>query len=118
MCVSALVIVLRGKAILLGRPRGRREWLTKGGPPVWEAEEMNKNDTWLLPATHLIMKEAPDQAARKSCPSMGRTDGGTNVQSDSIASNLELEVKSKSLVPLFRIRVAWETDAKTEIMVV
>jgi len=65
VCLSVFVIALRGKSVLLGRPRSHRERLTKGGLPVWEAEEMEKNDTWLVPATHLIMEEAPDRAARR-----------------------------------------------------
>jgi len=65
LCLSAFVIARCGDSILLGRPRAHEAWLRKGGYPKWQAAELEKEGAWLLPATHLMMEEPPDRAAKR-----------------------------------------------------
>lgn len=65
LCLSAFVVARRGDSILLGRPCEHDAWPEKGGYPKWQALELEKEGVWLLPATHLIMEESPDQAAKR-----------------------------------------------------
>ena len=65
VCLSAFVVARRGSAILLGRPRAAGAWPEKGGFPRFRAEGLEKDESWLLPATHLLMEESPDHAARR-----------------------------------------------------
>lgn len=64
-CLSAFVIVRKGKSILLGRPHVHNSWPEKGGFPKRHAAEIEKDGSWLLPATHLLMEEPPDRAAKR-----------------------------------------------------
>jgi hypothetical protein len=65
LCLSAFVIIRKKGSILLGRPHAVRAWPEKGGLPVQHAAEIEKSRSWLIPATHLLMEEAPDHAARR-----------------------------------------------------
>jgi len=65
LCLSAFVIVRRGNTILVGRPRRDDAWPKKGGYPKWQAFELEEEGVWLLPATHLMMEESPEGAARR-----------------------------------------------------
>ncbi len=65
VCLSAFVIAKRGRSVLLGRPRAHDAWPTRGGYPKSRAAELEKEGAWLLPATHLLMEESPDEAARR-----------------------------------------------------
>lgn len=65
LCLSAFVIAQRGEAILLGRPHAHEAWPKKGGYPKWQAAELEKEGAWLLPATHLMVEEPPDRAAKR-----------------------------------------------------
>lgn len=65
LCLSAFVVARRGDSILLGRPHQHDAWPEKGGYPKWQALELEKEGVWLLPATHLMMEESPDQAAKR-----------------------------------------------------
>jgi len=65
LCLSTFLIVQKGESILLGRPRANNSWPEKGGYPLRPAAELEKNGSWLLPATHLLMEESPDHSARR-----------------------------------------------------
>lgn len=65
VCLSAFIVAHQGNSILIGRPRGHDAWPEKGGYPKWQALELEKQGVWLLPATHLLMEESPDQAAER-----------------------------------------------------
>ena len=65
LCLSSFVIIRKDDSILLGRPRATDSWSEKGGYPTHHAAELERNGSWLLPATHLLMEESPDHAARR-----------------------------------------------------
>lgn len=65
LCLSTFIVARRGSSILVGRPRAHDAWPEKGGFPKHHAAEIEKEGAWLLPATHLLMEEAPDKAARR-----------------------------------------------------
>ena len=65
LCLSTFVIIRKGESILLGRPRANSYWPEKGGYPLRPAAELEKSRSWLVPATHLLMEETPDHAARR-----------------------------------------------------
>jgi ADP-ribose pyrophosphatase YjhB (NUDIX family) len=65
LCLSAFVISRRRNSILLFRPHAHDAWETKGAFPKRGAAELAKEGAWLLPATHLLMEESPDHAARR-----------------------------------------------------
>ena len=65
LCLSTFVIIRKGNSILLGRPHAISAWSEKGGYPTSHAAELEKNGSWLIPATHLLMEESPDHAARR-----------------------------------------------------
>jgi len=65
VCISVFIIARKGTSILLGRPRGGDTWAEKGGFPAWRASGLEKDKAWLLPATHLLMEEPPDLAAKR-----------------------------------------------------
>jgi len=65
VCLSTFVIAKQRNSILLFRPRAHDAWETKGAFPKGWAAELAKEGAWLLPATHLLMGESPDHAARR-----------------------------------------------------
>jgi ADP-ribose pyrophosphatase YjhB (NUDIX family) len=65
LCLSTFVVIRRGRRILLGRPHANNAWPEKGGFPKRHSAAIEKEGTWLMPATHLLMEEAPDRAARR-----------------------------------------------------
>jgi len=65
LCLSAFIVARKGRSILLGRPRAHAAWPRMGGFPKRHAAEIEKEGAWLLPATHLLMEESPDHAARR-----------------------------------------------------
>jgi ADP-ribose pyrophosphatase YjhB (NUDIX family) len=65
LCLSSFVIVRNKNSILLGLPHANDSWPEKGGFPTRHAAELEKDRLWLLPATHLLMEESPDHAARR-----------------------------------------------------
>jgi len=65
VCISAFVIARLHNSILLGRPRRHNAWPTKGGLRKSKAGELEREGAWLLPATHLMVGESPDRAARR-----------------------------------------------------
>lgn len=65
LCLSTFVIIRKGETILLGRPHANNSWPEQGGFPLRHAAKLEKNGSWLLPATHLLMEEPPDHAARR-----------------------------------------------------
>ena len=65
LCLSSFLIVRKGGAILLGRPHANASWPEKGGYPERHAAVIERDGSWLLPATHLLMEESPDHAARR-----------------------------------------------------
>lgn len=75
VCLSAFLIVKRNGSILLGRPHSHSAWPLKGGFPRWRAAELEKRDAWLLPATNLMMEEAPNRAARRIVNEWGGLEG-------------------------------------------
>jgi len=65
ICISAFVIASTGKSILLGLPHANKHWPEDGGEPLWRAREMEKKKSWMLPATHMLIGESPDDAAAR-----------------------------------------------------
>ena len=65
VCLSAFIVARKGNSILVGRPRGGNAWPEKGGYPKDLAVKLEKERAWLLPATHLLVEESPDHAARR-----------------------------------------------------
>jgi ADP-ribose pyrophosphatase YjhB (NUDIX family) len=65
LCLSAFVVIRKANSILLGRPHAHTAWPEMGGFPMRHAAAIKKDGSWLLPATHLLMEEAPDHAARR-----------------------------------------------------
>jgi ADP-ribose pyrophosphatase YjhB (NUDIX family) len=66
VCLSAFVVVRdRQGRILFGRPRAHPAWPERGCLPIWRVREIRKSGEWILPASHLLMGEAPDDAARR-----------------------------------------------------
>jgi len=65
LCLSAFVVVRKGKSILLGRPHVHDAWPATGGYPKRHAAKLEKEKYWLLPATHLLMEENPKHAAKR-----------------------------------------------------
>lgn len=65
LCLSAFVVIRKRGSILLGRPHASNAWPEKGGFPRRHAAELERDGSWLLPATHLLMEESPDRAARR-----------------------------------------------------
>lgn len=65
LCLSAFVAIRRGSSILLGRPHAHSAWPEIGGFPIRHAAAIEKDGSWLLPATHLVMEESPDHAAKR-----------------------------------------------------
>ena len=65
-CVSAFLIVRdRRGAILLGRPRLHEAWPDRGCVPFWRLREFIRERVWVLPASHFLMDEAPEAAAKR-----------------------------------------------------
>jgi ADP-ribose pyrophosphatase YjhB (NUDIX family) len=65
VCISAFVIARLHDSILLGRPRAHGAWPRRGGLRKSKAAELEAEGSWLLPATHLMMEESPDRAAKR-----------------------------------------------------
>jgi len=65
LCLSAFVVIRKGNKILLGRPHAHNAWPENGGFPKRHAGEIERKGSWLLPATHLLMEEKPDHAAKR-----------------------------------------------------
>jgi ADP-ribose pyrophosphatase YjhB (NUDIX family) len=65
LCLSAFVIIRKGDSFLLGRPHASKAWPERGGYPMGPASVLEKEGSWLLPATHLMMDESPDHAAKR-----------------------------------------------------
>ncbi len=65
VCLSTFIVARRGNSALVGRPKDHRAWPEKGGLPQGRAADLDKQGAWLLPATHLLMDESPDHAARR-----------------------------------------------------
>jgi len=65
LCLSAFVVIRKKGSILLGRPHTHESWPEKGGFPKRHATRLERERSWLLPATHLLMEEAPDRAAQR-----------------------------------------------------
>lgn len=66
LCLSAFVLVRNRRGdVLFGRPRPHRNWPEKGGVGVWRIRELERDNAWTLPATHLLMGEDPEHAAKR-----------------------------------------------------
>ena len=63
----SVFLVVRNKsgAILFGRPKRHRAWPEKGCVPYWRLDDLIREECWVLPASHLLMEEHPDHAARR-----------------------------------------------------
>lgn len=63
-CVSAFLIVRNRRGdVLLGRPKEHLDWPEKGCLPMWRVRDVLKENSWILPASHFLMDESPDDAA-------------------------------------------------------
>lgn len=65
VCISVFIIARRRGSILLGRPRSNDAWPTKGGYPKSGALKLERDGSWLLPATHFLVEDSPDEAAHR-----------------------------------------------------
>jgi hypothetical protein len=66
LCLSSFVVVTNPEDdILLGRPREHEAWPKAGGLPKFHSKQLEKEEEFLLPATHLLMEESPDHAATR-----------------------------------------------------
>jgi hypothetical protein len=66
LCLSTfLVITNSSNNILLGRPKEHEAWPKAGGLPKFHSRQLEKEGEFILPATHLLMEESPDHAARR-----------------------------------------------------
>jgi len=65
VCLSSFVIVRKGDSVLMGIPKASKAWPEKGGYPKFAAKRLEKNRSWLLPSTPLLMEESPDEAANR-----------------------------------------------------
>jgi len=75
VCLSVFLVAKRGNSILVGRVRGTRDWPEKGGFPRYRAIQLEHTNAWLLPATHLMMEESPDHAAKRIAREWGGLTG-------------------------------------------
>jgi hypothetical protein len=59
----------------MGRVHATKDWPEKGGYPKHRAVELEHEGAWLLPATHLLMEEHPDHAAKRIARQWGGLTG-------------------------------------------
>jgi ADP-ribose pyrophosphatase YjhB (NUDIX family) len=65
-CVSAFLIVRNRKGdVLLGRPKEHKDWPEKGCLPIWRVRAVQAEGGWILPASHFLMDESPEHAAKR-----------------------------------------------------
>jgi ADP-ribose pyrophosphatase YjhB (NUDIX family) len=65
-CVSAFLIVRNRRGdVLLGQPKLHKDWPEKGCLPSWRVKGVQKEDGWILPASHFLMDESPAHAAAR-----------------------------------------------------
>jgi ADP-ribose pyrophosphatase YjhB (NUDIX family) len=63
VCLSAFIVASKNGAVLLGLPKAGPEWAEKGGERLSGAKELERGNSWILPATHLLIGETPDDAS-------------------------------------------------------
>jgi ADP-ribose pyrophosphatase YjhB (NUDIX family) len=65
-CVSAFLIVRNRRGdVLLGRPKEHADWPEKGCLPMWRVREVRNGKGWILPASHFLVDESPEHAAKR-----------------------------------------------------
>jgi ADP-ribose pyrophosphatase YjhB (NUDIX family) len=65
-CVSAFLIVRNRRGeVLLGQPKVHRDWPEKGCLPIWRVNDVRTENGWILPASHFLMEESPEHAAKR-----------------------------------------------------
>ncbi len=118
LCLSAFVVIREGNSILLGRPHAHNAWPEKGGFPKRHAAEIEREGSWLLPATHLLMEETPDRAAKRVANQWAGVAGVPRfvmVQSHLRPStNRKSELKSRSRLNHWDICFVYELKAKVK----
>ena len=65
VCLSAFIVASKNGSILLGRPKAGQAWPEMGGERLSGAVELERTNTWILPATHLLIGENPDDASKR-----------------------------------------------------
>lgn len=65
VCISAFIVARRNKMILLGRPRNIEAWPREGRFPRSRIARVVRDEAWILPATHLLIDESPNHAAKR-----------------------------------------------------
>ena len=66
VCLSAFLVVRNRQGdVLLGRPRRDKAWPEKGCMPYWRLQGILDRGEWVLPASHLMVEESPDHAAKR-----------------------------------------------------
>ena len=66
VCLSAFLLVRdRSGGLLLGRPKPHPAWAERGCLPDWRVDQLVQHADWVLPASHLLMGEAPDRAGTR-----------------------------------------------------
>jgi len=65
-CISAFLIVRNRRGdVLLGQPKEHVDWPEKGCLPIWRVRAVQKEGGWILPASHFLMDESPEHAAKR-----------------------------------------------------
>ena len=105
LCLSAFVVIRKGNKILLGRPHAHNAWPENGGFPKRHAGEIERKGSWLLPATHLLMEEKPDHAAKRIANQVGQSKRHAQVRNGSVSSS-----------PIKAIEVSNETGETAEAL--
>jgi ADP-ribose pyrophosphatase YjhB (NUDIX family) len=65
VCLSTFIVASRDGSILLGLPKAGPEWPENGGERLSGAAELERSNTWILPATHLLIGESPNDASKR-----------------------------------------------------
>jgi ADP-ribose pyrophosphatase YjhB (NUDIX family) len=76
-CVSAFLIVRNRRGdVLLGQPKLHKDWPEKGCLPLWRVRGVQKENGWILPASHFLMDESPRHAAARIMRDWAGISGG------------------------------------------
>lgn len=122
VCLSVFLFVRnRAGKILLGRPRLHRDWPEKGCLPTWRLRPLVREGRWILPASHLLMHEAPDHAARRVLRDWGGGSGRAlrlvSVESEVFGPGPKVGRSRRASPPHWAVAFLYEcrTDAKPRL---
>lgn len=106
LCLSAFVVIRKGNSVLLGRPHAHDAWPELGGYPLRHAAAIEKEGSWLLPATHLVIEESPDRAAKRIANQWAGVKGTPKFVM--VQSHLRPSARSKSKLKMGRKLNHWD----------